>query len=108
MQQDRAAAATRVIDRMVACYENGWSSKTISTAGSSLTKESATEREEPPGVPRQRPKLGLLMRDCLIIGGGPAGLTAAIYLARYRRAAVLVDDGASRTALIPLSAWIGK
>jgi hypothetical protein len=26
---------------MVACYENGWSSKTISTAGSSLTKESA-------------------------------------------------------------------
>jgi thioredoxin reductase (NADPH) len=43
------------------------------------------------------------MRDCLIIGGGPAGLTAAIYLARYRRAAVLVDDGPSRAALIPAS-----
>ena len=43
------------------------------------------------------------MRDCLIIGGGPAGLTAAIYLARYRRAAVLIDDGASRAALIPAS-----
>jgi thioredoxin reductase (NADPH) len=43
------------------------------------------------------------MLDCLIIGGGPAGLTAAIYLARYRRAAVLVDDGASRAALIPAS-----
>jgi hypothetical protein len=69
MQQDRAAAATRVIDRMVACYENGWSSTTIPTAGSSLTKESATEREAPPGVPRQRPKLGLLMWDCLIMGG---------------------------------------
>jgi thioredoxin reductase (NADPH) len=43
------------------------------------------------------------MLDCVIIGGGPAGLTAAIYLARYRRAAVLVDDGASRAALIPAS-----
>jgi thioredoxin reductase (NADPH) len=43
------------------------------------------------------------MLDCLIIGGGPAGLTAAIYLARYRRAAVLVDDRASRAALIPAS-----
>src|SRR4051812_31906448 len=43
------------------------------------------------------------MLDCLIIGGGPAGLTAAIYLARYRRGTVLVDDGASRAALIPAS-----
>jgi thioredoxin reductase (NADPH) len=43
------------------------------------------------------------MLDCLIVGGGPAGLTAAIYLARYRRAALLVDDGASRAAMIPAS-----
>ena len=43
------------------------------------------------------------MLDCLIIGGGPAGLTAAIYLARYRRAATLVDEGASRAKLIPAS-----
>jgi thioredoxin reductase (NADPH) len=43
------------------------------------------------------------MLDCLIIGGGPAGLTAAMYLARYRRAALVVDDGASRAALIPAS-----
>jgi thioredoxin reductase (NADPH) len=43
------------------------------------------------------------MLDCLIIGGGPAGLTAAIYLARYRRAALVVDAGESRAALIPES-----
>lgn len=39
--------------------------------------------------------------DCCIIGGGPAGLTAAIFLARFRRRAVIVDSGESRAAWIP-------
>lgn len=43
------------------------------------------------------------MLDCLIVGGGPAGLTAAIYLARYRRRALVIDDGNSRAAMIPES-----
>ncbi|EGF91264.1 thioredoxin reductase [Asticcacaulis biprosthecium C19] len=43
------------------------------------------------------------MLDCLIIGGGPAGLTAAIYLARFRRQVMVIDDGQSRTSLIPVS-----
>ena len=41
--------------------------------------------------------------DCLIIGAGPAGLTAAIYLARYFRSFVVIDAGASRAAWIPIS-----
>jgi thioredoxin reductase (NADPH) len=39
--------------------------------------------------------------DCLIIGGGPAGLTAAIYLARFHLDIRVVDAGKSRASWIP-------
>ena len=39
--------------------------------------------------------------DCLIIGGGPAGLTAAIYLARFHLDIMVVDAGKSRASWIP-------
>jgi thioredoxin reductase (NADPH) len=39
--------------------------------------------------------------DCLIVGGGPAGLMAAVYLGRYKRRAVVVDEGRSRLSMIP-------
>jgi thioredoxin reductase (NADPH) len=44
-----------------------------------------------------------LSLDCLIVGAGPAGLIAATYLGRYRRRVTIVDAGASRAALIPVS-----
>jgi thioredoxin reductase (NADPH) len=41
--------------------------------------------------------------DAVIIGGGPAGLTAAIYLGRFRRSVLVIDAGDSRARRIPIS-----
>ena len=50
-----------------------------------------------PGVKRAQPL------NCLIVGGGAAELTAAIYLARFRRNFQVVDSAKSRLYLIPIS-----
>lgn len=39
--------------------------------------------------------------DCLVVGGGPAGLTAAIYLARFHLSLKVIDAGNSRASWIP-------
>lgn len=41
--------------------------------------------------------------DVVVIGGGPAGLTAATYLRRFNRSCVVLDSGDSRARWIPES-----
>ncbi|MGZ8708833.1 MAG: FAD-dependent oxidoreductase, partial [Thermoanaerobaculia bacterium] len=46
--------------------------------------------------------------DAIIIGGGPAGLTCAIFLARYRRPVLLLDDGHPRNeATLGIHGFLG-
>jgi thioredoxin reductase (NADPH) len=41
--------------------------------------------------------------DALAIGGGPGGLTGALFLARLRRRVLVIDAGDGRAARIPLA-----
>ena len=46
---------------------------------------------------------GSKVLDCVVVGGGPAGLTAGLYLRRFHRHVRVVDAGASRARRISRS-----
>jgi len=44
-----------------------------------------------------------MIHDAIVVGGGPAGITAATWLARYRRSTLLVDAGEHRNRWVDAS-----
>lgn len=53
--------------------------------------------------PSAKTRKAIVKLDCLIVGGGPAGLTAATYLGRFRRRVLIVDGEQSRATWIPVT-----
>jgi thioredoxin reductase len=47
-----------------------------------------------------------MLFDCAIIGGGPAGLNAALVLGRARRNVILFDNDNPRNAVTHGISWI--
>ena len=110
------AAGNFIRDRFVASPALGhvgfpiaWSGKRVRPAFAEAYDAAAEKSSVPNALQHTRPmaaqprswNLTKSHVDCLIVGAGPAGLTAAIYLARFRLSVIVIDSGQSRAAIIP-------
>lgn len=60
--------------------------------------QQAVEEEAPAAQPvREQEAIDEKTYDCAIIGAGPAGLSAAIYMGRMRRSVIVIDDDKGRS-----------
>lgn len=62
-----------------------------------VRQEVQEDREAPVAMVSEAAAVDGKTYDCAIIGGGPAGLSAAIYMGRMRRSVIVVDDEHGRS-----------
>ena len=63
----------------------------------------------PPLPPEDRLAPDCTEVDAIVVGGGPAGLAAALWLARYRRSVLVIDSQAYRSGMVEHShGYLGR
>ena len=92
------------------CLTGNWRSRPltrIERTGMCIAFVRDMQNSKPPlrndqGVQGTEPQEAQVL-DCVVIGAGPAGLTAGLYLQRFRRHIKIIDAGQSRALSIPKS-----
>lgn len=62
-----------------------------------VAQEVAEDKQPSIGAVAEQDAVDGKTYDCAVIGGGPAGLSAAIYMGRMRRSVIVIDDDEGRS-----------